>query len=142
MIESPYKAMTHGFLVEVFPLFVPEESDYDSRYYLFSYEVKITNLSDRPAKLVKRQWKIVDGQKNKQVIEGDGVVGQSPIIESGETFTYKSFCPLKTPTGSMRGTYLMQDVSGELFTIEVPVFFFRVVDQITNLMGLYQAVQE
>ena len=72
-----------------------------------------------------RHWIIVDGQRRVQEVKGDGVVGQQPILKPGESFEYSSFCPLPTPTGNMRGSFQMEEESGDSFDIEVPVFFLR-----------------
>ena len=104
MIES---ATTHGVQVEVESRFVPERSDADRGQYFFAYEIRITNTSAAKVQLVSRHWIITDGWGRVEEVKGPGVIGVQPWIAPGETFEYESFCPLSTPTGSMRGVYEM-----------------------------------
>lgn len=120
-----YQESSEGFLVEVEPSYVPEHSKPDQQQFFFAYRVRITNQGDKKAQLIRRHWVIVDGQQGREEVEGPGVVGETPSFEAGTTYEYTSFCPLPTPTGNMRGTYLMTDDSGTTFRIKVPLFFFR-----------------
>ena len=90
--------------------FRPDRSS--SGRYLFTYTIRISNEGDNPAKLVSRHWIIIDARGGKEEVVGDGVVGQQPHLKSGEAFEYTSFCILKTPHGSMRGTYQMMRDDG------------------------------
>ncbi len=120
------RATTHGVQIEVESRFVPENSDIDSHQFLFAYEIRITNKSDDRVQLLSRHWVITDGLGRVEEVKGPGVIGQQPWIEPGETFEYESFCPLSTPTGSMRGSYEMTSVSGtnpKTFSAEIPQFF-------------------
>ena len=100
--------------------FRPDRSS--SGRYLFTYTIRISNEGDHPAKLVSRHWIITDAQGGKEEVVGDGVVGQQPRLKSGEAFEYTSFCILKTPHGSMRGTYHMVRDDGASFGAEIPAF--------------------
>jgi ApaG protein len=55
-------------------------------------------------------------------VQGPGVVGEQPVLAPGESFKYSSWCPLKTPTGMMHGTYRMGRAGGEPFDIEIAPF--------------------
>lgn len=120
-----YTEVSEGFLVEAEPSYVPEHSDPEKGQYFFSYKIRITNTGNKKAQLMSRRWIIVDGKKNKEEVEGPGVVGEQPRLDSGATYEYTSFCPLPTPTGSMRGNYVMTDVDGRIFSIKIPLFFLR-----------------
>lgn len=123
MIE---RSTTHGVQIEVESRFVPENSDIDENQYLFAYEIRITNTTESRVQLLNRHWIITDGLGRIEEVKGPGVVGQQPWIAPGETFEYESFCPLSTPTGSMRGTYEMSSLSGtspKTFSAEIPQFF-------------------
>ena len=118
------KAETNGIRVEVESSFVPEQSDRDASHFFFSYRIRIHNKSALPVQLISRHWIITDGVGRTEEVKGAGVIGQQPSLEPGETFEYESFCPLPTPTGSMRGTYMMVDLkTGKEFAAEIPQFF-------------------
>ena len=113
-------AVTSGIRVAVKTEFRPERSS--SGRYLFTYTIRIVNEGDVPAKLVSRHWIITDAQGAKEEVIGDGGVGQQPRLKAGDTFEYTSFCVLKTPHGSMRGTYHMVRDDGASFEAEIPSF--------------------
>ena len=72
--------------------------------------------------MLSRHWDIFDGYNTLKEVDGEGVVGQKPLIKPGEVFRYKSFCPLKTNFGSMTGFYTFSDEEGKLFKIQIPEF--------------------
>ena len=91
--------------------------------YMFSYFITIENYTDQSVQLLSRKWVIVDSDGEKTAIEGEGVVGQQPIIQPGGTHRYSSGCNLKTPLGKMRGFYQMIRISDSLiFSVEIPEF--------------------
>lgn len=120
-----YSEVSEGFLVEAEPTYVAEHSSPEEGRFFFAYRIRITNQAKRKAQLLRRHWIIVDGAQNREEVEGDGVVGEQPHFEDGTAYEYTSFCPLTTPTGSMRGSYLMTDEGGKIFSIKIPLFFLR-----------------
>jgi ApaG protein len=120
-----YRETTDGILIEVNPSYLREHSDPVKHLFVFAYEVTITNESRQPVRLVARHWVIRDGDGAEREIAGEGVVGDQPRLIPGGSFTYSSFCPLPTPTGSMRGTYLMVREDGTKFEAKIPLFFLR-----------------
>ncbi|MDO8331343.1 MAG: Co2+/Mg2+ efflux protein ApaG [Fluviicoccus sp.] len=102
--------------------FVPEQSDPGTERYVFAYHIAITNEGEEPARLLTRHWVITDGEAKVEEVRGDGVVGQQPSIAPGETYEYSSGAILKTPVGSMQGSYGMIDEHGERFEAPIPVF--------------------
>ena len=102
--------------------FVPEQSDPGTERYVFAYHIAITNDGEEPARLLTRLWVITDGEAMVEEVRGDGVVGQQPSIAPGETYEYSSGAILKTPVGSMQGSYGMIDEHGERFEAPIPVF--------------------
>lgn len=118
-----YREITRDIQVDVEPQFVPKESSPDT--FVFAYKVRITNLGDAPTQLLRRHWIITDGNGKTREVDGDGVVGEQPRLEPGESYEYSSFCPLPTPSGNMRGTYMMTDDQNEQFTVKIPLFFLR-----------------
>ena len=106
-----YSDSTEGIDVRVNVQFVPKQSDPRINYYFFAYTVTIENTSNRIVQLVNRHWIIRDGQGHQEIVYGEGVIGQRPVIVPNHQFVYTSFCPIRTQTGSMRGHYEMKDIS-------------------------------
>jgi len=144
-IKAPYMATTKGVEVHVAPFFIPERSVVEQNLYFFAYAVMIVNRSRWALTLQRRFWIIRDGLKNEEIVDGEGVVGKTPFLDCGESFTYQSFCPLKTPTGNMRGHYLVQfhkkDENESLSPekVEIPLFFLRTVDILNGPLGAYSS---
>ena len=102
--------------------FIEEQSDQYQDRFVFSYVITIENNSAKTLQLMSRSWLITDADGNKVSVEGDGVVGQQPIIQSGQRYRYTSGSIIKTPIGTMEGFYTMKDLQGGLFKVEIPVF--------------------
>ena len=115
-------ALTAGIRVHVKSEFRAERSQPSAGRWLFSYTIRISNEGAAPAKLVSRHWIITDANGEREEVIGDGVVGQQPLLGAGESFEYTSFCVLKTPHGSMRGTYQMAREDGSRFDAEIAPF--------------------
>lgn len=103
--------------------YIDEESRPEENYHFFSYKISITNTGDVPAQLMSRHWTICDAQGNKEEVSGSGVVGLQPHIQPGQTFEYKSACPLNATHGSMRGLYYFANEQGDSFAVEIPEFY-------------------
>jgi len=117
-----YEAETDGIIVRVVPRFMHDESEPAKSRYLWSYTVEIENGSDRAWTLTTRHWRIVDALGRTQVVDGEGVVGQTPRLEPGESFRYTSGCPLSAPSGMMAGAYDFEGDDGAQMTARVPTF--------------------
>jgi ApaG protein len=115
-------ATTQGIRVSVHTRFVETESSPRESQWVFTYQVTIENASTAPARLLARHWIIKDAFGGSQEVRGEGVVGQTPLIEPGDSFSYQSWCPLPTDCGFMHGSYLMQRSEGELFEAAVAPF--------------------
>lgn len=118
-----YREITRDVQIDVEPQYLPKESSPET--FVFSYKVSIKNVGDAPTQLLSRHWIITDGNGKVHEVKGDGVIGAQPKIAPGEVYEYSSFCPLPTPSGNMRGTYLMVDDAGEKYTVKIPLFFLR-----------------
>jgi ApaG protein len=116
------EAVTEGIRITVRSAFVPERSNPKDSYYFFAYEVTISNEGADAAQLLTRHWVITDGLGNVEEVVGDGVVGETPYLEPGGSFTYTSFCPLRTEMGTMHGTYGMVRPDGTNFDAVIPRF--------------------
>ena len=103
--------------------FVPELSNKKDSLFYFSYKVNIHNNSSKKVQLLSRHWDIKDALGRDKVVDGEGVIGQKPIINPGSNFEYQSYCPLKTSFGFMEGFYTMKDERGEYFKTPIPPAF-------------------
>ena len=112
--------LTRGVRIAVAPRFEPEQSE--PGVFVFSYRIRITNETPGPVRLLSRRWLIVDAAGQKREVRGDGVVGQQPELPPGGVFTYSSYCPLTTPSGTMEGQYTMVGADGERFEVEIGRF--------------------
>ena len=116
-----YAKTTDGVTVRVAPRFLPEQSDAESGRWVWSYHVRIENEGDQPVQLLRRHWIITDGDGRVSEVDGEGVVGEQPLIPPGGSFDYISGCPLPTPHGQMVGEYLMERAD-ECFRVLIPAF--------------------
>jgi len=95
----------------------------DTIHYAFSYEIAIENQSEYTTQLLSRKWTIKDALNDEEIITGEGVVGETPIIQPGGFHSYKSGCVLRSPYGAMKGYYLMENIStSDLFKVTIPAF--------------------
>ncbi|WP_061930221.1 Co2+/Mg2+ efflux protein ApaG [Aureimonas sp. AU22] len=117
-----YQATTRHITVRVTPSYLSDQSDPSGGHWVFAYQVEIENGSRETVQLRARRWLITDARGRVEVVEGPGVVGEEPILEPGDSFTYTSGCPLTTSSGIMRGHYRMQSIDGTLFEVEIPAF--------------------
>lgn len=120
--EESSTALTEGIRVTVQPAYVPERSDPAAGTFFFAYHIEIKNEGTAPARLLTRHWVITDGAGHIEEVRGDGVVGDQPHLVPGEAHEYTSFCPIRTPRGSMHGSYGMVRDDGAAFDAEVPPF--------------------
>jgi len=118
-------AVTHDIRVEVLSRHSPENSRPQQGEWVFQYTVRITNQGQETVQLLSRHWVITDALDHVEEVKGPGVVGAQPVLAPGESFKYSSWCPLKTPTGMMHGTYQMVRTDGSQFDIEVAPFALR-----------------
>jgi ApaG protein len=120
------EATTRGIRVEVSSTYLAEHSSPQQSQYFFAYRVRISNVGSERAQLMSRVWVITDSDGGVQHVEGPGVVGEQPVLAPGEAFEYSSFCPLKTPVGTMHGTYRMVTDTGEEFDAVIAPFTLAV----------------
>ena len=116
------KETTRGICIRVSAKYSPEHSDPPRQLWRFIYTVTITNESNDQVQLVSRHWVITDAANHIEEIKGLGVVGRQPTLHPGESFEYSSNCPLRTPFGTMHGTYQMVDADGTRFDATIAEF--------------------
>ena len=116
-------AITKGIQVSVETNYQPDFSNPQQHHYVFTYKVRIENKSNHTVQLLRRRWEIYDATETRKIVEGDGVVGQQPILEPGESHTYVSGCNLKSGIGKMRGSFTFEKLmDGKLMEIVIPEF--------------------
>ncbi len=121
--ETPcYEAITDGIRIRVKPRFMADESEPVRNHFVWAYTVEIENTSNETWQLMVRHWQIVDSLGRTQIVDGDGVVGQQPVLAPGDAFRYTSGAPLAAPSGFMSGSYDFQSRSGAWMTANVPAF--------------------
>ncbi|MFA5969444.1 MAG: Co2+/Mg2+ efflux protein ApaG [Sphingomonas sp.] len=118
----PFVAETRGVVVRVSVSYLPEQSEPDRGRWFWAYHIRLENEGDVAVQLLTRHWVITDGRGARHSVEGEGVVGEQPLIQPGASFDYVSGCPLTTPTGSMQGSYQMIGEDGVSFDAEIPKF--------------------
>jgi ApaG protein len=115
-------AITEGLRVSVESRYLPEQSSPTKHRYVFAYTIRLENEGSVPAQLKSRHWLITDASGHIEEVRGPGVVGEQPVMQSGEKFEYTSHCVLQTPRGTMRGSYRMVRSNGTSFDAEVSEF--------------------
>lgn len=113
---------SEGIRVTVRPAYLREQSRPDAAQYVFAYHVRIENVGEQAAQLLTRRWQIHDAIGEDNVVEGEGVVGEQPVIAPGRVHEYRSFCVLKSPRGSMEGQYRFARADGTRFEAQIPKF--------------------
>jgi ApaG protein len=122
----------YQFRVQVQPRYLPEQSAPDDDLYVFAYTITVTNTGKVAAQLISRTWHINSADGVHEKVKGLGVVGHQPLLQPGEEFEYTSGTRLRTPTGTMHGSYFCVAVDGEKFDVDVPMF---VLDALSDTPG-------
>jgi ApaG protein len=115
-------ATTDGITIRVAPNFLEEQSVVAQGRWFWSYHIRIENHGDEAAQLLTRHWKITDGRGQVSHVDGDGVVGEQPVLEPGGSHDYVSGCPLPTPSGCMEGHFRFIREDGNSFLAQIPRF--------------------
>ena len=118
----PHSAATREIVVRVSVSYLPEQSEPGKSRWFWAYHIRIENAGSMAVQLVSREWAISDGRGARHEVQGEGVVGEQPVIEPGAAFDYVSGCPLTTPTGHMEGRYHMVGADGSSFPVAIPRF--------------------
>jgi len=118
-----YEAITRAICVRVTPAYLEDRSTPADCHYVWSYTIDIVNNGPEIVQLLSRHWHITDALGRSEHVRGPGVIGQTPVINPGETFTYSSGCPLKTASGIMSGSFqMLSHTKAETFNIAIPPF--------------------
>lgn len=121
-MSADTSATTEGIRVTVKPEYWPERSKPEAGQFAFMYTVEIANEGTEPAQLRTRHWLITDANGKVEEVRGEGVVGKQPRLAPGEKFEYTSWAMLRTPFGTMRGSYQMVRPGGRQFEARIAEF--------------------
>lgn len=121
----PYSESTDGVTVRVAVTFLPEQSDINGQRWFWAYHVRIENHRVHAVQLLSRHWQISDARGGLQVVDGEGVIGEQPIIQPGKAHDYVSGCPLNTASGAMIGHFTMIGNESEIFQVVIPRFLLQ-----------------
>jgi len=121
---SFYHRITNHIRITVRPSFVADQSRPEDGHFVFAYAVRIENVGTASAQLTHRVWRIHDsfGGGDDQEVQGEGVVGEQPVVSPGAVYEYESFCVLKSRQGTMEGAYRFELEDGTAFAAQVPKF--------------------
>ncbi|CAM8636557.1 CO2+/MG2+ efflux protein ApaG [Comamonadaceae bacterium] len=122
----------YAFLVEVKPQYLADQSAPHEDLYVFAYTITITNIGEVTAQLISRTWNVNDATGHTERVKGLGVVGQQPLLKPGQSFEYTSGTRLRTPTGTMHGSFFCVAEDGEKFDTDIPMF---VLDALSDAAG-------
>jgi ApaG protein len=115
--------ISEGVTISVETFYQPDHSNPVSSEYMFAYRITIENNNSFPVKLLRRHWYIFDSDSTHREVEGEGVIGNQPEINSGEKYQYISGCNLRTELGRMHGTYFMENLNSKKnFYVNIPAF--------------------
>ena len=106
--------------------YIEDQSSSSDERFVFAYTITIENIGITPAKLLARHWVITDSNGKIDEVEGDGVIGEQPVIQPGEAFSYTSGAILETDVGTMAGSYQMMNENGQPFDADIPEFVLSV----------------
>ncbi len=116
-------AITKGIKVSIETTYQAEFSSPQQQHYVFTYRANIENHSNSTVQLIRRKWNIHDAGYFSKLVEGEGVVGQQPILEPGHSYQYVSGCNLRSGMGKMVGSYCMEKLmDGKMIEVQIPEF--------------------
>lgn len=115
-------AITAGVTVRVSVNFMPEQSRVEAGRWFWVYHIRLENGRDDTVQLRTRHWRITDSRGMVNIVDGEGVVGETPVLKPGQTHDYVSGCELSTSNGGMEGHYTFSTQDGQLFEVAIPYF--------------------
>lgn len=121
--------------VEVEPVYSARHSA-PPGHHVFAYFVRIENIGEAPAQLFWRHLLFHDSVAGDQEVEGEGVVGESPLLAPGDVHKYESFCMLEGRSGYMEGYYHFREDDGSVFRAEIPRRLLRAPPGAPPFLGI------
>jgi len=124
MNSTPHSdVVTDAIRIQAAAQYLPQESDPAVDRYVFAYKITMTNVGSRRARLVARHWIILDSEGRREDVKGPGVVGEYPSLTARDSYSYISYCSLKTEWGTMEGSYTFEREDGSTFEAAIGRFF-------------------
>lgn len=123
-------ATTAGVTVRVAVNFMPEQSRVDAGRWFWVYHIRLENGREDVVRLNTRHWRITDARGMINLVDGEGVVGESPVLAPGDSFDYVSGCELTTSHGAMQGHYAFTAEDGTTFQVAIPHFVLALPDTV------------
>ncbi len=119
---AAYSKITENIMVSVTPVYLAERSRPSDGLYVWAYQVRIENQGSRTVTLRNRHWRITNADGHTETVDGEGVIGEQPVLAPGDIYEYTSGTPLSTSSGIMVGTYDMESEEGKTFAVDIPAF--------------------
>ena len=133
-MADDYSETTRDICVRVKSFYLEDQSQPEEGRYVWAYRVRVENQGKQVVQLMRRTWRITNAVGRVQHVHGEGVIGEQPTLEPGESFEYTSGTPLDTPSGFMVGDYhMILPASGETFDVKIPAFSLDSPHQNTRL---------
>ncbi|HMP91589.1 MAG TPA: ApaG domain, partial [Phnomibacter sp.] len=79
---------TQGVQITVETFYQADFSQPLQQEYMFAYRITLVNHNSFTIQLLRRKWYITDSRGEQREVEGEGVVGQQPILSPGQLFEY------------------------------------------------------
>lgn len=123
-------ATTAGVTVRVSVNFMPEQSRVDAGRWFWVYHIRLENGREDVIRLNTRHWRITDARGMINLVDGEGVVGETPVLAPGDSYDYVSGCELTTQHGAMQGHYAFTAEDGVQFQVVIPHFVLALPDPV------------
>ena len=112
---------TSGVKISVESIYQSEYSNPENQHFMFAYRITIENQSEYTVQLMRRHWNIMDSIGSNKQVDGEGVVGEQPILAPGEVHQYVSGCNLKSEMVFMEGYYeMLRQFDNSTFHVHIP----------------------
>ncbi|GLE02955.1 hypothetical protein PINS_up011834 [Pythium insidiosum] len=106
LAECSSITVTNGIRIEATSQFVPTHSNPEQNLYRYTYRVTITNENeDDTVQITGRQYTFESerGQRIALPRNSPGIVGNTPVLQPGQTFEYASGVDIDSPRGFVTG---------------------------------------
>ncbi|WP_339635742.1 Co2+/Mg2+ efflux protein ApaG [uncultured Sneathiella sp.] len=130
---AAYSKITENIMVSVTPVYLTERSRPADGLYVWAYQVRIENQGSRSVTLRNRHWRITNADGHTETVDGEGVIGEQPVLAPGDVYEYTSGTPLSTSSGIMVGSYDMESEEGKIFAVDIPAFSLDSPDSMSSV---------
>jgi len=102
-------------------VYMPSLESPPEKPHPFVYFISIHNDSPVPVTIRGRKWVVREDDGEVTVVEGEGVVGQSPTIEPGGHFSYNSY-HVVAGGAAVSGAFFGETAHGDWVFTRIPEF--------------------